>query len=252
MAPRTDPPNRSLSRPARFCILWSTALLVLTSCSSPEAIKPPQAAPVSVPSEVLVAPEERSEVAEKLLPVRARRSWSAEAPGPGQVEHRVERLSVHHTASPGAARGKGAERVRKFQRYHQEHKGWPDIAYHFVISPAGTIYEGRSTRYRGDTATSYDTTGHFLVALDGNFEEGRPSDEAMLSLSQLLAWASQEFAVPAQTISGHREHAATACPGKYLARTIEDGSLLKGVQSRIAAGPIRIERVEMSGEGAPR
>ena len=46
---------------------------------------------------------------------------------------------------------------------------------HLVIGVDGTLYEGRDPAYRGDTGTSYDTTGHFLVVLEGNFEVERPT-----------------------------------------------------------------------------
>lgn len=172
------------------------------------------------------------------LPVVSRASWSAAPAGPGLVPHRVVRLSVHHTASSGGPPGEASERVARVQRYHQRSKGWADIAYHFLISSDGRVHRGRDPAFRGDTATSYDTSGHFLACLEGNFEEQQPTEEALEALSLLLAWASREFEVPPETLSGHRDHAATACPGEHVQSLLEDGSLLARLRAKLDGGPI--------------
>ena len=89
--------------------------------------------------------------------------------------------------------------MRAHQEFHQTDRGWPDLAYHFAIDRDGNIYEGRSTEFRGDTATSYDPTGHFLVVLEGNFDVETPADPQLQSLTDLLGLGGR-------SLLGRRRH----------------------------------------------
>src|SRR5262245_4307545 len=63
----------------------------------------------------------------------------------------IYRITVHHTATRLASNYSraAADEIRKFQLQHQDEKGWADIGYHFIIDPAGRIWEGRSLQYQG-------------------------------------------------------------------------------------------------------
>jgi len=149
------------------------------------------------------------------------------------VQQTIERLTVHHTARTLVDNREAPAVLRDWQEFHRG-EGWPDLAYHFTIDRNGHVYAGRDVRFRGDTRTSYDPAGHFLVALEGNFEEQDPSSAQVAALVMMLAWAAATFAVGADTIAGHRAYAATACPGAALQALIDDGSLLAAV---LAAEP---------------
>lgn len=151
------------------------------------------------------------------------------------IDHRIERLTVHHTAVVMGSNTRAPARMRSYQEYHQG-SGWPDIAYHYLIDANGHIYEGRPTSARGDTFTEYDPTGHFLVCCDGHFDQQSLPAAQLASLVDVLAWASSHFGVGASTIAGHRDYAATTCPGRDLARQIADGSLRSMVEGRITGG----------------
>ena len=86
-------------------------------------------------------------------------------------------------------------------------QGWPDLAYHVMIGVDGTVYEGRDPAFRGDTATAYDTTGHFLVVVEGDFEVDQPTAAQLDSLAAVLAWAAEHYGVSPATITGHGDHA---------------------------------------------
>lgn len=126
--------------------------------------------------------------------------------------HTPVRLTYHHTASATSDPGGAPDRIRGYQRYHQQ-QGWPDVAYHFLIDQAGRIYQGRPVDAVGDTFTEYDPTGHFLACLDGDFETADPSPASIDALVQILAWAAQTFDIDPESLGGHRDHAATTCPG---------------------------------------
>ena len=122
-------------------------------------------------------------------------------------------------------------RLRGAQRFHQTGKrGWADIAYHYLIDRAGNVYEGRPSWARGDTATRYDTTGHLLVCVVGNYDKQRLNKRQLATLARLLAWASTEHKVDPKRIAGHRQHARTSCPGKHLQQLITRGELRKRVE----------------------
>jgi hypothetical protein len=178
------------------------------------------------------SPRPRSAIA-----VVTREAWGAAAPEVSEmVPHVVDKLTVHHTGNVGGLTG--AARIREMQEWHMMGQGWPDLAYHVVIGRDGTVYEGRDPAYRGDTGTSYDTTGHYLVVLEGNFEVERPTSAQWDSLVTVLAWAADHYEVSPDTISGHSDHAATLCPGRYLEHHIHSGELASAAKRAIDAGGV--------------
>lgn len=176
--------------------------------------------------------------ANTVVEVNCRAQWNAAPPNPGLVPHRVERITIHHTATRQVGGEAAKKAIRSFQRLHQHHprKSLPDIAYHYLIAADGVIYEGRDVKMRGDTHTAYDPTGHLLICLLGNFERDKPTVEQLSSLAKLTAWALDQYKLEPKTISVHRDHAATACPGKNLTKWIADGELTSKVKELRASG----------------
>jgi hypothetical protein len=152
-------------------------------------------------------------------------------------------MTVHHTARLLAENRRAPEAIRGHQRFHQLDRGWPDIAYHFIIDLDGNVYECRPVGAVGDTGTNYDPTGHFLVACEGNFDEQPLPAAQQAALVNVLAWAGTEFAVDPETIRGHRDVAATSCPGDNLYALIDSGDLARAVADSLAAGTVTMEVV---------
>lgn len=191
------------------------------------------------------------------IEVRSRESWGASEPDADLTAHSIDRITVHHTARPHDDTPM-EEKLQRWQNYHLS-IGFGDIAYHMVIAADGTIYQGREYDYVGSTRTSYDPTGHFLPSLDGMFDElwDSPSDdddepdgadelsaEQLGSLLDLLAWASIEFGIPPTEIAGHRDYAATACPGTVVHEMLQSGEIAERVAERIAATDFDLVYVE--------
>jgi hypothetical protein len=177
-------------------------------------------------------------------------AWGA-LPAAGEFrEHVIERLTVHHTAVVLESNTDAPSHLRGHQKYHIE-RGWPDLAYHLMIDADGNVYEGRPMSAVGDTGTNYDPTGHLLVCLEGHFDEQPLPEPQLLALIDVLAWATQEFAVGADTIRGHRDLASTTCPGDAVYTHIADGSLVAEVNARSL--DTRFERASICGpEGEAR
>lgn len=150
-----------------------------------------------------------------------RGAWGA-APVSGEmVEHTPVRLTLHHTAVSQTASTQGPARARQHQRFHQS-LGWPDLAYHFLVDRSGLAYEGRDVRFRGDTGTEYDPTGHFLVCMEGDFDSQEPTAAQLDTTVALFAWASSRYGIDASTLAGHGAYAATSCPGSAVSSIMPD------------------------------
>jgi len=133
-------------------------------------------------------------------------------------ERRWRWIVVHHTASD-------VGNLAYFRDLHQRERGWPDIAYHFLINngtagtAAGQIEESDLWKRReGNYSTKVHTVNEFGIAivLVGNFEKHRVPELQMESLLHLLLRLKREYGIPLDHIVGHRELWNTACPGKYL------------------------------------
>ena len=178
------------------------------------------------------------------LRVHPRSDWTEARPaGPLEPED-VRFLLVHHTAGnthhdessvPGILQG-----IRAF---HVSDKGWPDIAYNFLIDRYGGVWEGRfgslKEAVRGD-ATGGNQGFSQLVCLIGDFTSETPTEEALDALTSTLAWLADRYSIDTQPgavvefvslgsnrwpegssistppIAGHRDMSQTSCPGDAL------------------------------------
>lgn len=170
-----------------------------------------------------------------------RESWGAAAPQGDFRQHSIERLTVHHTARLLPDNRNAPAAVLGHQRFHQLDRGWVDIAYHFIVDLEGNVYECRPVDAVGDTGTNYDPTGHFLVCCEGNFNDQELPAAQEAALVNVLAWAADKFGADPTAIRGHRDLAATSCPGDNLYPGIESGSLAAAVAAVIAAGGAELE-----------
>ena len=104
-------------------------------------------------------------------------------------------------------------------------RNWWDVPYHFLLDLDGRVFEGRDWRYMGETNTTYDPGGHFLISIIGNYERQEPTPAQLDAIADLMAWALREFDLPLDRIGGHYHYASTGCPGQHLRRRLEDGTL---------------------------
>jgi hypothetical protein len=159
--------------------------------------------------------------------------------------HPVQTLSVHHTGSPNGE-ADPASRVRTIYRDQAVAQGWGDIGYNYLVDAGGLVYEGRWSGTDGNAA--HDAAGRLVtgahiggynagnvgIALLGNLAGTAPTAAARTALVQLLAELSVRHSIDPQrektiyvnpvsgvmwdghSISGHRDWAATDCPGGTL------------------------------------
>ena len=163
-------------------------------------------------------------------------AWGGREPSGALTSHTIERMTVHHTAALLDANRKAPARARAHQRFHMDDRGWVDLAYHFLVDANGNVYEGRRVTAVGDTGTNYDPTGHFLVCAEGDFNSQAIPAAQVSAMADVLAWGAVHFGVDPATIRGHRDWAATSCPGDNFYSLISRGTLEQSVRDRVASG----------------
>ena len=153
----------------------------------------------------------------------------------GYVPHTLHSITLHHDGAE--FHGGAVERLRGLQSWSQRVRGWVDIPYHFLIDQQGNIYEGRPLEYVGDTATEYDPTGHALITVMGNYMIQEINEDQLAAVVDLASWLCYEYSISPQTIRGHKDYAATSCPGTNLYRYLANGYIVSAVEERLRFGP---------------
>jgi N-acetylmuramoyl-L-alanine amidase len=180
----------------------------------------------------------------------------------------TQALTVHHTA--GANNDPDpAGTIRAIYYYQCVTQAWGDIGYHLFIDEQGRVYEGR---WSGpDAVPVFDravpagtdpglvtaghvggyNTGNLGVCLLGNLTNQGPTPAARATLVTVLASLARVTGVDPQTVvnylgptgatrtvlgvSGHRDWAATECPGNSFYPNLPD--IRAEVAAQLAATP---------------
>ena len=216
------------------------------------------------------APGQPADAATTEPPVVSRSAWGADpqymtwAP----AFYPTKKLIVHHTdTSNSYADQAGAEsQIRSIYYYHAVTQGWGDIGYNFLVDKFGNVYEGRYSRdYQGANPSGDDAAGNGVtgahtqgwnsgtvgIAMLGTFTDQDVTPAARQALESMLAWeanrngidpqATQPFTNPVSgattttpNIAGHRDYAATACPGETFYASLP--TIRADVAARISGG----------------
>lgn len=180
------------------------------------------------------APAPLADIESRVVPASR---WGSVPAEPGSMRpHRIERITLHHGGVPHRAGRETAEYLRSLQAWSRREKRWGDVPYHYVVDPAGVIHEGRPIGFAGDTNTDYDPAGHALVVVLGDFEQEEPTPRQLEAAADAMAMVAARFGVDPDRIAGHKDHSGqTVCPGRNLARYLEDGWFRRAVEARLAA-----------------
>lgn len=153
-----------------------------------------------------------------------------------RIPHTITHVTLHHTgdAKPLLPSDDPAQRLRNLQAWGARERNWWDVPYHFLLDLDGRVYEGRDWHATGETNTTYDPSGHFLVSMIGNYDVQAPTAAQLAAIADLMAWAVRTNGLTEEAIGGHYHYARTGCPGKYLRPLLEDGTLKRMVRERLA------------------
>jgi hypothetical protein len=152
-----------------------------------------------------------------------------------RIPQRITHVTLHHTGDSRilTPAEDPAVRLRGLQFWGAAERNWWDVPYHYLLGTDGRIYEGRDHHFMGETNTTYDPGGHFLISIIGNYDRQEPTPALIESIADLMAWAVDEYDVPLDHIGGHYNYATTGCPGKNLKPLLENGTLRRMVQERL-------------------
>lgn len=181
-----------------------------------------------------------------VVPVAA---WGGSAADPARARrHQVKAITLHHQGETWKPGTDSEQYLRNLQTWSRNSKNWLDIPYHYVIDLDGRTFAARDIAYAGDTNTEYDPSGHALIEVVGNFEEVEPNQQQLDAVVDMMALLVARHRVSIDTISGHKDHAQTLCPGKNMYRYLESGYFRYKVALRLAG----IRNAARSGHASAR
>lgn len=149
------------------------------------------------------------------------RDWGA-LPTATSCGHKTRpyRVSFHHTAAPHDDGDDAASRVRQIQSFHVNERGWCDIGYHFLISQAGEIFQGRSQIDRTGAHVARQNKGNIGIAFIGDFTLAPPTSAQLDAAIDLTRHLHQTYRIPLNrnAFRGHHEWPGqkTQCPGDKM------------------------------------
>ena len=225
-AEQSDPPPPSA--PPRAPIFAPKPAWLGTFTPSSMNISAPGSVPVSAAS---IGP------ADAILPpnVRSREAWGAAPPVQPYVAQVPKGVSLHHTGSPWNGSPGPEQYLKNIQHFHTgPQREWEDIAYHYLVDLDGVIWAGRPPTVRGNPSIYYDPTGLVLISFLGDFTYQEPTEAQLKSSAETAAWLMKKYNMPTTTVTGHRDHAPTTCPGDMLYHVLQDGSFARRVRESLS------------------
>ncbi|MCK9461630.1 MAG: N-acetylmuramoyl-L-alanine amidase [Proteobacteria bacterium] len=133
----------------------------------------------------------------------------------GSITH----IIVHHDAEWRPEAYDDLTRYRSQANFHIG-RGEDGLQYHYKISNMGDVYQCRNLADTLWHCGNYPINrASIAICLDGNFEEQQPTAQQIQALSDLLdelCTRHPEFPADKNTVFGHREVGASACPGRNL------------------------------------
>ena len=132
-------------------------------------------------------------------------------------DNEIDTLVVHHGASfASRPRGGWLAYICNIADYHVWNRGWPGIAYHYVIAPDGETFKCQSIRNISYHAKGGNTHG-IGICLLGNFENEQPPARQVSALHDLIVLIKRGLP-GVENVIGHRDvkGSSTVCPGKQF------------------------------------
>lgn len=149
----------------------------------------------------------------------------------------IKKIIIHHTYTDEGKDLNGDKNIsiedveallRAIYYYHSVFRGWGDIGYHYLIDPLGNVYEGRNGGDKVIGAHAYcANTGTIGISFIGDYTSKTPTKAALDSSVKLLGELSNLYDLKltesskwhgrdTRNLVGHRDYAATSCPGNSL------------------------------------
>jgi len=126
-------------------------------------------------------------------------------------------ITVHHSGATTNFHRDEASVIHDLNGVLTSHieRRYADIGYHLVVDYAGRVWEGRSLDCEGAHVSGHNPK-NIGVMLLGNFEQQQASPEQLTALDRVVTDLRQYYGVRRESVYGHRDLGASACPGEYL------------------------------------
>lgn len=134
----------------------------------------------------------------------------------------VTRITLHHDGDSvfeSTYRADAGDRLERIRRYHRS-LNWGDIGYHYLIDPAGRVWQGRPLSWQGAHVADQNP-GNLGICVMGNFDRQQPTGTQIRAVERFVAECMTRYRVPLHEVRTHREMASTLCPGRYLQPRID-------------------------------
>lgn len=123
---------------------------------------------------------------------------------------KIDEIIIHCTATPEGR----AVSVADVDRWHRA-RGFRSIGYHYLVALDGTIEAGRPVEQQGAHCTGHNARSVGVCYVGGLTRDGRSPKDTRTpaqrkSLRALVGELRRRF--PGATVHGHCEFAAKACP----------------------------------------
>jgi hypothetical protein len=155
--------------------------------------------------------------------INTRSNWKSAPAIPSRLDRMngIARLTIHHSANIARSTNYStiAATIRSIQHAHISNNGWGDIGYHFLIDPAGRIWQGRHLGYQGAHAGGVNNHHNIGICLLGKFTGGgqAPNTNQVRAMTDLVQWLRTQHRIPGNAVLTHKEiKAQTLCPGSKL------------------------------------
>lgn len=168
-----------------------------------------------------------------------RAQWGAAAPrGTGNPLGNPQGVTVHWEGPKIGTRPhtQCAAVVRGIQSFHQNSRGWSDIAYNLLTCEHGGVFEGRGA-YRGNAANG-DASNLARYSICAIVGVGDPVTDTLKGgiLEGVAYLRSRHGGV--DVIDCHSDHVSTSCPGPDLRAWVKAGAGNPHPSPRDPASPI--------------
>ena len=171
-----------------------------------------------------------------------RAAWQALPPTAPYTPHQPRYFTLHHTqAHYPKTYDEAVAEMLFIQDFHQNGRGWIDIAYHFLIDPAGNIFEGRPIKVLGSHVKNRNTA-NIGISIMGNFHP--PASNVFTAVSQdsfvaIGTYLKDTYEVPVSSFYAHRDIGNSDCPGDdlYAKKELLRGSIFAAPPQGLPANP---------------
>ena len=151
-----------------------------------------------------------------------RHEWGARAPrNRTPLTNQVRGVALHWVGVKVS--GDPLKLVKGIQTYHQDTRGWFDIAYNVACSQDGRAIECRGWRTRSGANGSSKLNRHYAAILCLIGPDQKPTDEMVDAIRDQIAAFRRVFP-KATEIVAHGDLQATACPGADIKALLEIGA----------------------------